>query len=811
MKRIWIVFLLFTYGLHAQSSWHGTVTDESGEPLAFVNILINADPHRGTSSDIDGKFELAADVDIRFLLFSYVSYESHRLDLRGLSPTKMLRIQMRPIALELETAVVIAGENPAHRIISEAIENRHKNDPEKLNSFSCKSYNKFIYDFLPQAEAFQKKLDKNPPKNKLAETRSGNIQKMMATADTFHLLVWETVTEKKYHRPGHYNEEVLYNRVSGLERPNFVALAQDLQPFSFYGDHLDILDRSYVNPISPGSTEKYFFELQDTLIQGQDSVFIIAFQPRKGKNFEALRGVLYIHTHQFAIQSVIARPANKNMMDMSFEQRYQLVDRQYWFPEQLNFEIGIPKYPSKFLGMRITGKSYITAPMINPDLEKKSFNNLAYSLGDDVYNKSDSVWQAHRVEYLKPKELRTYQKMDSLGQAIKLDKKIDLLSALAIGKYPIGKIDLRLQHVARFNNFEGARWGLGLETNDRVSKIFRIGAYAGYGTQDQNWKYGADLRFQLRDIPEMKLHFSYVKDIKSPDENSFSELSRGFIRNSFYSLQMDEMRVMSVSLNAEIFKYGSFSFKLQNQDIRPLYDYTFLGGTEPKTQFDITELGLHFRYSFAEQYIPAFGTKISQGPKHPIYQLSYIRGQKGLFNGNYSYHKLLFGLEHSFRLRGLGRTSFRLESGWVNGDIPYPKLFVGSGVGGGFQIFEIDYSFQTMELQEFVSNVFFQLFLSHKFGGFLYQHKYSKPEISLIQALGFGSLNQPELHQGLSFKTMEKGFLESGLVLDNIIRIPYINLAYIGLGAGVYYRYGAYAFPSLNDNLAYRLTLDFNF
>lgn len=53
---------------------------------------------------------------------------------------------------------------------------------------------------------------------------------------------------------------------------------------------------------------------------------------------------------------------------------------------------------------------------------------------------------------------------------------------------------------------------------------------------------------------------------------------------------------------------------------------------------------------------------------------------------------------------------------------------------------------------------------------------------------------------------MEKGFFESGLLLNNIISSPFS-----GIGVGAIYRYGPYAMDDVKDNLKIKLTLSIAF
>jgi hypothetical protein len=58
---------------------------------------------------------------------------------------------------------------------------------------------------------------------------------------------------------------------------------------------------------------------------------------------------------------------------------------------------------------------------------------------------------------------------------------------------------------------------------------------------------------------------------------------------------------------------------------------------------------------------------------------------------------------------------------------------------------------------------------------------------------------------------MEKGFYESGLLLNNVLRVNYYNIAYIGLGGGAFLRYGEYAFKKQEDNIVYKFSLTLTF
>jgi hypothetical protein len=80
-----------------------------------------------------------------------------------------------------------------------------------------------------------------------------------------------------------------------------------------------------------------------------------------------------------------------------------------------------------------------------------------------------------------------------------------------------------------------------------------------------------------------------------------------------------------------------------------------------------------------------------------------------------------------------------------------------------------------------------------------------------VQNIGIGSLKNVSTHQNIKFNTMDKGYFESGIILNNLYRFKYSKMFYYGLGLGVFYRYGNYALPKVYDNLAFKLSITASF
>ena len=319
-------FLLFEGNLCSQENWtvSGKVIDSKTKvPLAFVNIIINNNSFEGGTTDIDGKFRLASAQKIRTLSLSYVGYEPQIYSIG--SNTDHLVINLVQKEIELKEVEILPGVNPAHRIISNAVENRDVNDPEKMKSFSYTSYDKTV--FTIETDSLKGNLNRDSIRQE--EMTQGDttflaimdsIQADTAKVDSMdieirkffsqqNLFLMENVSKRKFLSPDRSYNQVIATRMSGFKDPIFVFLTTQIQSFSFYKPFITIFQSTYVNPVSGGTLNKYFFKIEDTTYSGKDTVFIISFRPMKGTNFDGLKGVISINTHKWAIQNVIAEPA----------------------------------------------------------------------------------------------------------------------------------------------------------------------------------------------------------------------------------------------------------------------------------------------------------------------------------------------------------------------------------------------------------------------------------------------------------------------------------------------------------------------
>ncbi|MBK8557023.1 MAG: carboxypeptidase-like regulatory domain-containing protein [Lewinellaceae bacterium] len=819
------ILMVLALPIRAQSLLQGHVQNAEGEPLAFVTVAVEAATQTGVFTDIEGRFKLAVPADARAIQFRYLGYRSIYLKPEEWENQTMLSIVMTPDSFALPEAVVRAGENPADILMRKVIARREANNPEKKAGYRCLTYNKISFDLLPNRGAFEKVMGKRDSTSKSAMESMESFNRMEESSQQHHAFLMESVTERLFRNPNLVQEKVLLNRVSGTEYAGLVALANAVQPFTFYGDYLQITDKDFVNPISPGSPALYFFTLEDTLFQGKDTIWTVSFHPRKGKVFTALEGSLQIHSNGYAVQSVRAWPVDAGNLDIKIEQSYQLLaagnsdgdSTAQWFPQQLNFELAFRKYPSEYLGIKAAGRSYISSAAMGASSRLQDFDpEKPLLMLENANTRADSAWQSWRITApLSEKEQRTYSWLDSLGEKKNLSRFFYLMDYVSTGLIPLaGPLNADLGRLLRFSEFENVRLGIGLSTAQprplAMSRRFEASLYGGYGFRDQAWKYGAETLWRINRGMQTFWSAGWRSDLEEP--GILKTLPGQLVDRYVYARKVDKIQEawtrIGTRLGKSFFLQGEFS----RQNRTPLYPYIYVGGSEIQSgTFRFAEATVFLRYARHEEVHRFLGSNSGSVQHWPVLEVAYTRGLPNILGSTYSYYRWSAALYQSVFIRRLGRCSWRLEAGQASPDVPLSRLFTLNQSAGNnaFGLFAISNTFQSLPDTLFASDRFVNLYFSQEIGPVLYKHKYSAPYLSLHQNTVWGSLQQPEQHNGTGLRTADQLLCESGIRLDNLLRINYVNFARLGLGGAVYYRWGGLSEPRWQDNLLFRLSLRF--
>ena len=805
LPLLFLAFFIFSAEtLFGQShTLSGKITDERNrQPLAFVNVVIN-EGLQGVISDIDGKYTITADEPITKVKFSSIGYEPKEITLQA--DQKRCNVALTPMTFELGEVTVEAGENPAHRIIDSLMTHRKANNPNSLYSYSYNIYDKMVITI--DSSSFGQAVANDTAMEK---TNLHYFDSIMKKSD---LMVMETASEVLFMAPDRKLQHVLGTKISGMKEPTFMYMVNSMQSVSFYDETVSIVGTDYVNPISRGSKTRYFFTLEAVNPIGQgDSLYVISFHPMRGSTFNGLRGTMTVNSDGWALQSVKAAPnAQGGIFTADIQQLYQKVNGQ-WFPKQLNLNLIFPSMvvsmDDSTFPMAAVGKSYLSDIEINPDISKRAFSDIEIKVDPDAAYRDETFWDAHRIDSLTERVKATYILVDSLTQGTDIfDRVLGLTNILMTeSALPIGCINLDIGHIINLSSIRGVYLGLGGSTNDRLSRWFSINGSVGYWTRIKSWDYSGGLKLKLNRQRQMELDFQYSHKSEAMGEfggmlekDNGSLLSTDNYKYTFY--ENIRTRRDRFDLNYSTRFAHHFKAYLNLSTSHKHYNQQFFLSPSDSTEggrFTVAELKLRFAYN--EKFLSTPQGIRSLGTTYPIVWVAYQHAFPNILGGEYEYDRFKFEASKNFYTAYLGISRVLVQAGYATESCPVMETFNILGTYDRFGLYSPG-SFSAMRLDEFFCDRFVALYLSHNFSGMLWKinSQWFKPELSVVTNIGWGDMQRAEACPEKNFKTMEKGYYESGIVIDGLLATPLTKV-----GAGVFYRYGPYSLPNVWDNFAWK-------
>ena len=142
MKNI-ITLALVLLSTVNYSQIKGTITDEKGKPLPFVNIF-EENTYISTTSNEQGKYELNIKIPgNHIILFQYLGYKTTKQIVALDKSSMVIDIVLQEENIILNEVVINPKDNPANEIIRNAIKNKKENS-EKTARFKADFYSRGI-------------------------------------------------------------------------------------------------------------------------------------------------------------------------------------------------------------------------------------------------------------------------------------------------------------------------------------------------------------------------------------------------------------------------------------------------------------------------------------------------------------------------------------------------------------------------------------------------------------------------------------------------------------------------------------------
>ena len=403
----------------------------------------------------------------------------------------------------------------------------------------------------------------------------------------------------------------------------------------------------------------------------------------------------------------------------------------------------------------------------------------------------------------------TYQAIDSLVTASKIEKKIYFGKKLIGGQIPFGWFDFRARDIFKFNNYEGFRLGIGMQTNDRLSAYYKLFGYVAYGTKDGIFKSQFGSAFRVSKITD-----SWISGSFTNDNNEFADLSlladnkrfrlidpRPFNLSTFYNHQSYEL-----AFESKFITKVETILKINRSRINPLFDYEFIAPNKSYKVYNLTLATVSFEWSPNSKFLQAPQEILEVEKGFPKIILQVSQAIPNVISDNIEFTKIDARIYQENKHLSGQKTTFLLQGGISLGSAPLSHLYsvAPNNLNREAILSRITFanktSFETMYFNEFFSDRYSLFQVKHYFNKFQIS-KSIKPILVMGSKVAFGGFTHPENHQGITFKTMEKGFYESGFELQNIFK---------GFGLSTYYRYGPYQLKKFDQNIAIKLSFTLN-
>ncbi len=825
MKILRLFLFFLTLSIQAQTAITVRIKDAgNNSPLPFATIESNG---KSFIADVDGV--LVLEKPGKTIAATYTGYSAKKI-----SPEKGLQfytIKLDPHTEQLKE-VVINVVNPANEIIARAIRRKPVNDPQqKLESFKYKTYDRLIVTANP--DSISGKLDsiftyeKTGRRFEKIDSAGFKFKKII---DRQHLYQTEKVSEFKFNKKQGLKEDVLATRMAGFKKPLYEFIGLKLQSYSVYSNKIDLFETKYAGPLAYDALQYYNYRILDTVTIDNRSIYMIYFIPKRNSK-KKLKGLLYIDQNNYGLAKAVLRV--RNMLDITSTHYFTYEESQeLWFPDRKTLQIvkGNNKEDIKILGETIkfdavtndkSKRSKESSDFVYLRSESSNFDKefnipleirrtaVAIEIRDEATNRPEEYWNKFRTNSLDTRSLKTYIALDSIVAKDNWEQRIILGRKIVNGYLPLGAVDIDLRQIIKYNNYEGFRVGLGGVTNDRFLEIFRLSGYGAYGTKDGQFKYSFGGALRLGNFSNSWVGASYTDDVKEIGSTSFATDKRVFKIydprpiniSTFYNHQ-----TWQGYIETKIIPKTESVWQVTRSRIDPKFAYTYVPNGNPFTVFNLTTASVALQWNPFSDFMQTPTGRLESEKRFPKFAFQYTQSVSDVLGSDFTFGKIDFRAEFEQKYLNGQKTAALIQTGIAVGNTPLTHLYSTSpnnlDKDGVFERITIagKNSFETMYFNEFFSSRYIMAQLKHGLTRFTI-FRSLKLSPMLVTRFAWGNLDNKNEHVGLEFNTLEKGYYESGVEMNEMFK---------GLGLSAFYRYGPYHLPYFDRNISVKVSYVLN-
>ena len=689
MKKITTLLFLFFY-IFAFSQIKGTVIDDKGNPLPFVNIYVK-DTYTSTTTNDLGKYELNINGSgTKTILYQFLGYKTEKRVLDTSSPQNV-DVTLTEENYELNEVVVTTSDNPANEIIRKAIANRKENS-EKTARYKADFYSRGIFRV------------KNLPKSIMGQ-KLDFFDEMIDSTRSGILYLSETVSKITFQKPDKMKEVIVASKVSGNDNGfsfNNAASAN----FDLYENYVEF-DTKVISPIADNAFNYYRYKFEGSVLDDNNRLIDKIKVISKRNTEPAFNGYIYIVDDSYAIYAVDVSVTGKQIQNpalntLTIKQSFSYNNSdKIWVKntQTLDFEAGL-------LGINISGRfTYVYSNFeFEQKFDKKTFTAEVLRFEKDTNKKEDSFWETIRPVPLTDEETKDYLKKDILQEKKKskvyldsIDSKRNKLKVTDIitgysysnsyKKWSI-KYDGPLLNTS-FNTVQGWKTQVGLSYTKRDSdkKIYSsFGTKLDYGFSQKQFRATGFYIQKFNNINNSTLFINGGSSVNqfnasNPISNIVNTVSSLFFVNNFMKLY--EKNFVSAGFSREIVNGLNMGLNVEYAERKPLFNTTDQRvvksddayssnnpilpedfSTPALTKHNLVKAAINTRIVFGQQFItrPDGKYNIGNDDKYPIVNLGYEKAFAAT-DKNYEFNLLSARVTHNLSVGNKGELTMNLKGG----------------------------------------------------------------------------------------------------------------------------------------------------
>lgn len=805
-KKVILTIILFFSILYLQGQVkvEGTIVDNQDNPLPYCNVIFLGST-KGTISDENGHFYLQSDQNFTNLEVSFIGFEKKVIPLK--KQNFDIKIVLEELRDELNEVRIYSGKiknkgNPAIAILRKIWDRKRKNGVYLYDRYEYDKYEKIEFDL----NSIDDKLINNKVFNGM-ELVFEQVDTSAITGKTYlPIFINESVYET-YGRnisPKKKNEILVANKNSGFsDNQGLIAFIKQLYvEYDIYDNYIKFFDKSFASPLSKLGPEIYNYVLTDSSFIDNKWCYNILFYPRR-KNELTFRGDFWVNDTTFAIKEIqmhATKSANINWVkEIYIEQDFKvlndsviLLKRDYFMSD---FALNKKDKSKGVYGRRTTLYDNHVFNVYRPD----EFYKEQVSVDQEIYHKPDEYWSVNRQEKLSEDEIGIYKMLDTLQYVKRFRDLNSLADIMTTGYWNMTKgFQLGpLYSIFGYNDLEGFRIKLTGRTFFTNADKWRLSGYLAYGFGDNQFKYGFEGKWLVKEKNRLILSLGSRRDIEQLGVSLTTAndiLDRSFLTTSIFSrgdnVNLSDVNLTNVKATLEPIKNVKFrlstTFKTLKSADPELFNVDYYddnGNTQSVTeQVDL---------NLAIQYTPGrktWGFGVDRGESNsgrfPTFFLSYTKGLKGVFNSDFSYHKLQFFYQQPIQIGVFGKLMSTFEMGKTINKVP---LLLLSTVPGNQTYFTARKLFDLLDYYEFVTDEYASLHLEHNFNGRIFSfipllRKLQWREIIGVRGV-IGNISQQNIDinaSSITYVAPEKLYWEYHFGIGNIFKLFRIDFEYRG-------------------------------